>query len=310
MSSDAPQIARITPARPSGGLGFGLGAYLVWGMFPLYIRAIHHVPSFELVSWRLVLSVPVCLVMVLALRQRSEVLAALRSPKMLKTLAFSAVLISANWIIFIIAVQHGHILATSLGYYINPIVNVLLGTVFLKERLSNRQWLAVAIATVAVAILAWDTPAMLLISVTLGVSFAAYGLVRKQAPVSGLAGLTVETLLLMPLGLGYLGFNAMAPGGLAFGDEFTTTVLLGCAGLLTAVPLVFFAEAARRLDLSTLGFLQYITPSCTFVLGLVVFHEPLRTVQLVCFALIWLGIGIFMWDMVARRRMAARETAI
>lgn len=295
--------------RPSGGLSYGLGAYLIWGMFPLYVRAIHHVASLELVSWRLVLSVPVCLLMVAAMRMGGEVRAAFRSRKMLKTLAVSAVLISANWIIFIVAVQHGHVLATSLGYYINPLVNVLLGTVFLHERLTNRQWAAVALASVAVAILAWGALTMLWISMTLGVSFAAYGLVRKMAPISGLGGLTVETVLLMPLGIGYLVWCANTPGAMAFGDETQTTILLSCAGFITAIPLFMFAEAARRLDLSTLGFVQYITPSCTFLLGLFVFHEPLRPVQLGCFALIWLAIGIFTWDMAVRRRAALRAAA-
>lgn len=309
MPSDAPAIARTAPVRPSGGLSFGLGAYFIWGMFPLYVRAIHNVPSLELVSWRLVLSVPVCLLLGRMLRQGPEVRAALRNPKMLKTLALSAVLISANWIIFVIAVQHGHVLATSLGYYMNPLVNVLLGTVFLRERLSARQWIAVGLASVAVAILAWDAVEMLWISVSLGVSFAAYGLVRKLAPISGLAGLTVETILLLPLGVCYLGYFALTADGLAFGNEVQTTVLLACAGFITAIPLFMFAEAARRLDLSTLGFLQYLTPSSTFLLGLFVFHEPLRPVQLACFALIWLGIGIFTWDMVARRRATMRQAA-
>lgn len=307
MRSAAPSPLHPTAPRPTGGLSYGLGAYLIWGMFPLYVRAIHHVPSLELVSWRLVLSVPVCLLMVMALRMRGEVYAAFRNPKMLKTLAVSAILISANWIIFIVAVQTGHVLATSLGYYINPLCNVLLGTVFLHERLSTRQWSAVAIASVAVGILAWDTLTMLWISVTLGVSFSAYGLVRKMAPISGLAGLTVETILLMPLGIGYLIWCAMTPGGMAFGNETQTTALLLCAGFITAIPLFMFAEAARRLDLSTLGFVQYLTPSITFLLGLFVFHEPLRPVQLGCFALIWLAIGIFTWDMVSRRRAAARQ---
>lgn len=291
-------------ARPTGGLAYGLGAYVIWGMFPLYVRALDHVAGLELVSWRLVLAVPICIVMVFWLGQSGEVVAALRNRRMLAILALSAVLISANWVIFILAVLHGHVLATSLGYYINPLVNVLLGTVFLHERLSRRQWAAVALAGTAVAMLAWDALAMLGISLSLGVSFAAYGLVRKVAPVSAMPGLTVETILLMPLGIGYLAYAAMAPGGLAFGQDTPTTALLLCAGLLTAIPLFLFAEAARRLDLSTLGFVQYLTPTLTFLQGLFLFHEPLRPLQLVCFALIWLAIGIFTWDLLARRRRA------
>lgn len=294
-----------TTARSSGGLPYGLAAYGIWGLFPLYVRALDHVPGLELVSWRLVLAVPICIVMVFALRQSGEVWAALRNRRLLATLALSAVLISSNWIIFIISVLHGHVLATSLGYYINPLVNVLLGTVFLHERLSARQWTAVGLAGMAVALLAWDALAMLGISLSLGVSFAAYGLVRKLAPVSAMAGLTVETILLMPLGIAWLVYTALSPGGLEFGREATTTGLLLCAGLLTAIPLFLFAEAARRLDLSTLGFLQYITPTLTFLQGLFLFHEPLRPLQLGCFALIWLAIGIFTWDLVVKRQRAA-----
>lgn len=295
--------------RPSGGLAFGLGAYVIWGLFPLYVRALQHVPGLELVAWRLVLAMPLCVVMVFAFRQADEVGAALRNRRTLATLTLSALLISTNWIIFIIAVLHGHVLATSLGYYINPLVNVLLGTVFLSERLAPRQWAAVGLAGVAVALLAWDALPMLWISLSLGVSFAAYGLVRKLAPISAMPGLAIETILLMPVGVGYLIYTAMAPHGLVFGQETVTTLLLSGAGVLTAVPLFLFAEAARRLDLSTLGFVQFVTPTFTFVLGLFVFHEPLRPLQLGSFALIWLAIGIFTWDLIARRREPTRGTS-
>ncbi|MES2491675.1 MAG: EamA family transporter RarD [Pseudomonadota bacterium] len=301
----APDAGTSGADRPSGGLAFGFGAYAIWGLFPLYVRAVKEVPGLELVSWRLVLAVPICIVMVFALRQAGQVRAAFSNGRLLATLALSAVLISANWIIFILAVLHGHVLATSLGYYINPLVNVLLGTVFLHERLSRWQWLAVGVAGVAVAMLAWEALPMLGISLSLGISFAAYGLVRKIAPVSAMAGLTVETILLFPLGIGYLLLAANAPAGLVFGDETATTALLLGAGFLTAIPLFLFAEAARRLDLSTLGFLQYLTPTLTFLQGLFLFHEPLRPLQLACFALIWLAIGIFSWDLYARRPRSA-----
>ena len=300
----APTATAGAGTRPRHGLAFGLGAYAVWGLFPLYVRALHGVPSLEFVAWRLVLAMPVCLVMVLLSGQLGEVRAALRSGKDLAMLLLSAVLIGANWIIFVIAVANGHVLATSLGYYINPLVNVLLGTIFLRERLSGRQWLAVCIAGVGVALMAWDALAMVWISLSLGISFSAYGLVRKVIPVSALAGLTVETILLLPLGLGYLLWLAFLPQASAPGRDLQTTLLLGAAGFFTAIPLFLFAEAARRLDLSALGFLQFCTPTLTFLLGLFVFHEPLHPVQLDCFAIIWLAIAIFIWDLIARRREA------
>jgi len=260
------------------------------------------VSPFEFVAWRLVLALPVCVAMVLFTGQMGELRAALRGGKTLAMLLLSALLIGSNWIIFVVAVAQGHVLATSVGYYINPLINVLFGTMFLRERLSTRQWLAVGIASAGVALLAWDALEMLWISLSLGISFSAYGLVRKVIPVNALSGLTVETILLLPIGLLYLAWLAQSPQGTAFGDEYQTSLLLGAAGLFTAIPLYFFAEAARRLDLSALGFLQFCTPTLTFLTGLFVFHEPLHPLQFACFALIWLAIAIFVWDLVARRR--------
>lgn len=304
MAEPSSLTTRNTPGQSAlgPGLAFALGAYLVWGIMPLYFRALHHVSPPEIVAFRTVCSLPVCLVMAAALGQLREVGAVLRRPRRIMPLVASAAFIATNWLVYVLAVAHGHVLAASLGYYINPLVNVLIGTLVLGERLSRRQWAAVGLAAIAVALLAWGALDMLWISMTLALSFAIYGLVRKLVPVSALPGLTIETMVLTPFALVYLGWTAGTPPGLAFGTDGWTTALLAAAGIITALPLFLFAEAARRLDLSTLGFVQYLTPTMLLFMGIYLFNEPLRPLQVACFALIWLAIGIYTYDLVARHR--------
>lgn len=292
------------PARsPSGtGLSHALGAYLLWAVLPLYFHAARAASPFEIVAWRTLFSVPLCLVLAAGLGQLGEVAAALRDRKRLGPLCLSAALIGGNWVVYVVAVAHGHVLAASLGYYINPLVNVVLGMVFLRERLRAMQWVAVGLAGVAVALLAWGARDMLWISLSLALTFAVYGLVRKLAPVAALPGLTVETVLLAPFALGYLAWAASAGHEIAFGREWGQSLLLALAGPITAVPLLLFAHAARRLDYSTLGFLQYLTPTIVFGLSVVVFREPLRPVQIGCFVAIWIAIGIYTRDLIVHRR--------
>ena len=296
-----------TRAHARTGLACAIGAYLVWGTLPLYFRLMHAVSPAEIVACRTLFSLPVCLVLAAALGQLREVGAVLASPRRLAPLFASAGFIATNWMIYVLAVAQGHVLATSLGYYINPLVNVVIGTLFLGERLAPRQWAAVSLAAVAVALLAWGARDMLWISLTLAFSFALYGLVRKLAPVAALPGLTIETLVLTPIALGWLAWGDHGPHGLVFGQAWGESLLLAAAGVITAVPLFLFAEAARRLDLSTLGFVQYLTPTLVFIIGIALFHEPLRPLQLGCFGLIWLAIALYTWDLVARRRAAGRD---
>jgi chloramphenicol-sensitive protein RarD len=294
------------PSEPkNNGLTYAVLAYLIWGLLPLYLKLIHGVPPVEFVGWRILFTVPVCLAIVAARRQWPDVAEAFRNPKVLAALLASALLIGGNWLIYIFAVQSGHVLAASLGYYINPLINVLLGTVFLGERLNWRQWLAVGIAAVGVSLLALGARDMLSISLSLAGSFALYGLVRKLAPVGSLPGLTVETLLLSLPALGLLLTIGASAGGTHFSASAGISTLLALSGVVTAVPLLLFALAARRMDYSALGFVQFIAPTIAFVLGLTVFGEPLRPVQLVCFVLIWGAIGVFTWDLLAKRRAAS-----
>jgi chloramphenicol-sensitive protein RarD len=298
----------VPPTEPkNSGMSYAIGAYLIWGLLPLYLKLLSTIPAFEFVGWRILFTVPVCLLIVAVRRQWADVFAALRSPKVLAALLASALLIGGIWLIYIVAVQSGHVLAASLGYYINPLLNVLLGTLFLGERLSRLQWVAVAIAAVAVSLLASGARDMLWISLSLAGSFAFYGLVRKLAPVGSLPGLTVETLLLSVPAIGLLAVLSAGPGDTHFGDDAGVSALLALSGVATAVPLLLFALAARRMDYSALGFVQFIAPTIAFVLGLTVFGEPLRPVQLACFVLIWAAIGVFTWDLLAKRKQASRS---
>jgi chloramphenicol-sensitive protein RarD len=291
--------------QTSAGLPYALGAYLIWGVLPIYLRLVHHVPPFEFVGWRVVFTLPFCLALIAFRRQAGAVKTALTQPRTLMTLTASALLIGANWLIYIWAIQRGHVLASSLGYYINPLANVLAGTLFLGERLSRRQWLAVALAAIGVTILAFGALDMLGISLSLAATFCGYGLVRKLAPVEAIPGLTVETLLLLVPGLLLIASFAASPTGSAMSGDLVTDLLIAASGIVTGLPLVLFATAARRMDYSSLGFVQFLSPTLVFLEGLLLFHEPLRPVQLASFGFIWLAIGLFVIDLFARRRLSA-----
>ena len=299
-------IDHIPPQRSGNvrGLPYALGAYGIWGFLPVLYYFLRDVPPLELVGWRVILSLPVCALFLLLFRQTPQFLTALRQPRTLALLLASATLIGVNWLVFVYAIQTGHVLATSLGYYINPMINVLLGTVFLKERLAPLQWVAVALALTGVALLALGALNALWISLTLGISFASYGLIRKIAPVESLPGLTIETLLWLLPALGVVIFHAGGEAGSALAREDATPLWLAGTGLLTAIPLILFATAARLMDYSALGFVQYLAPSISFVLGITLFEEPLEPVQLATFGLIWTGIGFFSWSALAERRRA------
>ena len=289
-----------TSAQPNG-LPMAFVTYLIWGLLPLYLRLVHQVPAFEFVGWRVVFTLPVCLVLVMVMGQWQALKAALAWP-VLRLLMLSAILVGINWMIYILAVQTGHVLATSIGYYMNPLANVLAGTLFLGERLSRRQWLAVGLAALGVSFLAWGALDTLWISLTLAFSFCAYGLVRKLAPVESLAGLSVETMVLLPIAVGIVGWYAASPAGSSIGAGLTSDLLIAFSGVVTAVPLLLFAYAARRMDYSALGIMQFIAPTIVFFLGLFVFNEPLNQSQLICFMLIWSAIAVFMWDLWLQRR--------
>lgn len=288
--------------KPPSGLPAAVAAYLIWGMMPAYLLLVHAVPPYEFVGLRIIFTLPLCLLFIAVRGQFGELRAALANPRAMLALAASALIIGGNWLIYIVAVQGGHVFAASLGYYINPILNVLMGTLFLKERLSRLQWLAVALASAGIALLAWDARDMLWFSLTIALSFSVYGLIRKLAPVGSLPGLTIESLILFLPAIAIAWGSAAAHGGSSLGRDLPSSLLIAFSGPMTAVPLLLFAVAARRMDYSTLGFVQFLAPTMVFFEGLLLFHEPLRPVQLACFVAIWTAIAVFVWDLLARRR--------
>ncbi|HEX8639964.1 MAG TPA: EamA family transporter RarD [Allosphingosinicella sp.] len=295
-------------SRTRAGFLLGAGAYLLWGVLPLYFKALDHVGPTEIVAHRILWSLFFLGALVTIWRRWGAIRAAVTTGKVLVTLTVTSILIAINWLTYIYAVVSGHVLEGSLGYYLNPLVNVLLGVVLLKERLTRGQVAATLLAGGGVAVLAAGAGSALWISLTLAASFALYGFLRKVAPVDSLEGLSVETALLAPPALGWvLWLYASGSGGFTR-VGLATDLLLVLGGAVTAIPLLLFTAAARRLPYSTLGFLQYIAPSLQFLLAVLAFGEPLTTSHLVCFAAIWTALAIFTVEgwRAGRRRAAAR----
>lgn len=287
--------------RGRSGFAAGLGAYLLWGFLPLVFHALSAVPPFELVAWRVIVTLPVCALFVAVSRGWAELGASLRNRAVMLRLGASALAIGINWTTYVSAVVHHHVLATSLGYYINPLVNVLFGTVLLGERLGRRQWAAVGFAGLGVALLLGGALDTLGIALVLAGSFSVYGLLRKTTPVGAVTGLTIETALLLPLALAWAGI-AMAGGHVpAVARGGWIAVLIASTGVISGVPLIMFGYAARRLALSTLGFMQFVAPTLVFLIGLML-GEPLDPLRLGCFVLIWIAVALFVWDLSVRSR--------
>jgi chloramphenicol-sensitive protein RarD len=287
------------------GLLAGSTAYLIWGLLPGYFRLLSHVSIGEVVGQRIVWAL---FFVATALFLKGEIRALWRNlctPSVLLPMLCSAAFIVTNWTIYIYAAVNHHILAASLGYFLNPLVNVLLGVLIFKERLNYWQKVAVALAFAGVMMMAFAALDTVWISLVLALTFAFYGLVRKLAPVGAMQGLAVETCLLAPLATLYL-VVLSGEQGLAFINGGTSvTVLLIFSGILTSLPLILFSSAARSLPMVTLGLLQYIAPTLQFIVGWAVFQEPLSANKLASFAIIWVALAIFAMDMVWRRGRAA-----
>jgi len=284
------------------GVAYGIAAYGMWGLIPIYFKAVSVVPPLEVLAHRVVWSV-VMLVPLLFLRGKwPEARRALASRRTMATLLLSTALLAINWYLFIWAIAHDRILEASLGYFINPLVNVVLGMVFLKERLSRPAAVAVALAGTGVVVQAVVIGSVPLIALGLALCFGLYGLLRKTAAVGAVVGLTVETSFMMPVAVGYL-LWARQTGGLYLGTgDPTIDGLLVMAGVVTAVPLLCFTSAARLLSLTTLGFLQYIAPSGQFLLAVLVYGEALTTAHIVTFGCIWAALAIFSTDQIRRSK--------
>ncbi|QFT85148.1 EamA-like transporter family protein [Halomonas sp. THAF12] len=293
-----PSIDRDTQAVQ--GVGYGLAAYLMWGCFPLFFALFDGVPAYEILVHRVLWSCVFLAGVATVLRRWRPVREAFARPRQLGRVLGCAVLIAINWGLFIYAVETQHVLQASLGYYLTPLINIALGMLVLRERMSRVQGLAVGLAGIGIGLQLALLGTLPWISLVLALSFGTYGLLRKQVPLDGLSGLLVETLLLMPLGLVALG--ALSQAGLShlLADTRTTLLLVAC-GVITALPLLAFAGAARRLRLATLGFLMYLNPSVQFLIALFVFDEPLEPTQLATFVLIWIGLALYSWSAWQRR---------
>lgn len=291
------------------GYVYGIAAYLCWGAFPLYFALLGDVDPFEIVPWRVVTALGFCVIVVTAMRSWGPVAGILRSPRMLGWFALSSVLLYANWQIFIVGIVTGHIIETALGYFINPIVTILIGVFVRKERLTRMQWLAVAIAGAGVLVSAIAYGRFPFIALGLAFSFALYGAVRKQVSedIDALTGLTVETLIATVVAVAQLGLVFAISGHLGAFDHgagITTALLL--SGVITAIPLLLFAAGNRRLPLSQMGFIQFLTPILGFFTGYYVFHEEMPPARWIGFIAVWIALAVLIADMVRGMRSAAR----
>jgi chloramphenicol-sensitive protein RarD len=286
------------------GIISALIAYLVWGVLPIYFKLVGAVPALEVLTHRVIWAVPFGALIVVARKQGAEVWRALRHPRMLAFLTLSAVMIAVNWLIYIVAVQQDQIFQASLGYYINPLMYVLVGVVFLGETLRRFQLVAVVLAAIGVSVLTFLGGQIPWIALSLAVLFTVYGVIRKQIVIGGMSGLFVETLVLFPLAFGYWLWLLHAGTSDFSPDRPAIALLLVLAGPLTVLPLLFFALAARRLPLSMIGFLQFIAPTLQFLMGLF-YGEVMTPAHVVCFSLIWLAVAFFIYD--AWRRPCSRH---
>jgi chloramphenicol-sensitive protein RarD len=288
------------------GLFYGLAAYGFWGFVAIYFKAVKSVPALEVLSHRIVWSVFILAILLTVRVRWPAIRATFGDRRTLLFLAGSTTLVAINWYTFIWAVSHDQVLQASLGYFINPLVNVLLGFVFLGERLRRAEWAAVGLASVGVAWLTISIGTLPWIALTLAFSFGFYGLLRKLARVDPLEGLAIETWMLLPVSLAYLGW-LWSEGTIVFGHEgIRMDLLLAAAGIVTAIPLLWFAEAVKRLRLATVGLLQYIAPTIQFLLAVLLFREPFTIEKLVAFLFIWTAIAIYSSDNVIRLRKIRR----
>ncbi|MBU2180053.1 MAG: EamA family transporter RarD [Gammaproteobacteria bacterium] len=300
---------QLSREQKIGGI-FAASAYTLWGIAPLYFKSIDFVPALEILLHRIIWSFLLLALILTAMQQWSRVAAVLKQPKMVAAMLGTSLLLAGNWGLFIWAVNNEHMLEASLGYYINPLLNILLGMVFLGERLRKLQWAAVALALTGVLIQLVYFGSLPWVALVLASSFALYGLFRKKLAVDALSGLFVESLLLLPLALWYWMSFADSASANLFNNSLTLNLWLVAAGVVTTVPLLCFIAAARRLQLSTMGFFQYIGPSFMFVFGVFIYHEPLDTSKLVTFAFIWTALLVYSLDAVYKLRKGRRAKVL
>ncbi|SET45324.1 EamA family transporter RarD [Paracoccus homiensis] len=297
------------PADSPRGFAYAMAAYLCWGLLPLYMKALSHIPATEVIAHRVLWSLPIAAAVLLWQRRSDDVRAALRSPRLLAMAGLTAALISVNWLTYVWAVGNGHALDAALGYYINPLFSVLLGMLFLGEKLTRLKMLSVALALSAVVILTVQAGKLPVVAVLLILSWGLYAYFKKSLPLGPNQGFTLEVLILTPFAAAFLLWRQVTGQG-AWGDGslFDVVMLLGC-GPVTAIPLLFYANGAKLLRLSTIGVLQYTTPTMIFLIAVWMFNEPFGTARMIAFPLIWSALAVYTVALL-REAGAARRAAM
>lgn len=293
----------------SAGTLYTIAAYLLWGVFPLYFIVLAPTGPFEVVAWRLLLTLVFCVLLLLVTRGWQRLITIWRQPKLLALTALAGILIYINWQVFVIATMNEQIVETSLGYFINPIFTVLLGVLVLHESIRPAQWVAIGIAAVAVGVIIVAYGSFPWIALSLTASFGLYGLVKKKIgpAVDAVSGLTLESFWMIPIAAVIL-FLVAGDGGITMGTVSPLhTVLLSCAGIATAIPLLLFAAGTRRVDLSLVGMIQFITPIMQFLLGWAVLGEPMPAERWIGFILVWVAIAVFVGDIVLHKGRGRRQ---
>jgi len=285
----------------AAGLVYALMAYGLWGFLPLYMKLLSHISPAEIVAHRVIWSIPIAAVVLMVTRRTRDLATALRSPRTLALAGLTAGLVAVNWSVYVWAITSGRALDASLGYYINPIFSVLLGAVILREKLDGLQKLSVAIAAVAVAILTVASGTVPIAALALTVSWGFYALLKRSLAIGPNQGFMLEVLILSPLALGYVVWLGVQGTGQFVGNVSDTLLLLGC-GAVTAVPLIFYANGAKGLRLTTIAMLQYIAPTMIFLIAVFVFGEPFGTARMIAFPLIWLSLAVFSFSLLKSRR--------
>jgi len=296
---NAPRPSQ-TP-HPRTGFLLGLAAYALWGVLPIYFKALAAVPAVDIVAHRILWSLPYLALLILLSRGWPKVRAALAQPRTIGILLLTALLIGGNWLLYVYAVTSDHILAASFGYYLNPLANVLLGRFVLHERLNRLQWTAIAVAAAGISVLAAGALGQLWISLTLCISFALYGLLRKIVPADAITGLGIETVILFPLAIGWLAWRHSA-GAPVMGTNEAQAGLLLLAGIVSTTPLLLFTAAAKRLQYSTLGMLQFLAPTLQFAIA-VLYGERITWAHVAAFPAIWLALALYVTALLRSPRL-------
>lgn len=280
------------------GIFYALGAYFIWGIAPAYFKLVKQVPPSEIMTHRVIWSALFMVLLITLSRSWKQVISVLRQPKKVLLLAITAFTVGGNWLLFIWAVNNQHMLEASLGYFINPLINVVFGMLFLRERFRRLQWLAVLLATIGVLVQLWTFGSLPMIALGLAFSFALYGLIRKKIAVDAQSGMLIETLWLLPLAALYLFGIANSATSHLSANPLSLNLMLVAAGIITTIPLMLFAAACARLRLSTVGFFQYLGPTLMFLLAVLFYGEQITPDKLVTFSFIWLALAIFIGDAV------------